>query len=247
MAIPAKLEELILDGKARFETFQCAFTDFSVIPVESKEFIVITGFNFQAPPSVFYTDPNLNVATVNRIEFFDGNNYNHFFSKMGGQSAPTQVDVEQIHNFNDLYLVYKKDCGIAVTIPKQDVVNWSAAGYLQTLDGSNGNAAAKVVNQGTNPYTTTPQTSLARTRGFSAGTDNVPFNRKPNAQNYSSSFNGGPVPGGSTNQFNFTSEENMHFYNTVSNYDAIGPQRLRLGFYLSVHYVRVFETGTNVR
>lgn len=247
MAIPAKLEEMILDGKARFETFQCAFTDFNVIPVESKEYIVITGFNFQAPAAVYYTDPATFVATVNRIEFFDGTNYNHFFSKMGGQSGVTQ-GVSQVANFfENLYLVYKKDCGVAVTIPKQDDVNWDAAGYQQVLDGSNGNAAAKVVNQGTNPYTATPQTSLARTRGFSAGTDNVPFNRKPNAANYSSSFNGGPVPGGSTNQFNFTSEENMHYYNGFTNYATVGPQELRLGYYLSVHYVRVFETGTNVR
>jgi hypothetical protein len=244
MAIPAKLEELILDGKARFETYQCAFTEANVIPVQSKEFIVVTGMLMQAAFGCRYSSVGLK-STVQRIELFDGNSYNHFFAKQGGKTAQTQDDVENHVHFSDLYCVFHSDLGVMVTVPESEAVDWS--GNFQSLDGSNGDAARKVVNQGTNPYNANPMQVLGRTRGFSAGTDNVPFNRKPNANNYSSSFNGGPVAGGSTNQFNFTSADERVTYNNTADYPAVGPSEYRQGWYLSVHYVRVFETGTNIR
>jgi len=244
MAIPAKLEELILEGKARFETYQCAYTEANVIPVESKEFIVITSFTFLPANFVAYVAGSER-ATIQRIEFFSGNTYNHFIYKTGGQGAATDVDQEPFNQETDLYMVHHNDVGIMVTVPKLTNRDWSA--NFEVLDGSNGNAARKVVNQGTNPYTATPQTVLGRTRGFSAGTDNVPFNRKPNAQDYSGSFNGGPVPGGSTNQFNFTAEDNVVYYRNTKSYAALTPEALRQGWYLNVQYVRVFNSGTNVR
>lgn len=245
MAIPAKLEELILDGKARFETFQCAFTELNIIPVESKEFIVVTGIEFSAANRCRYVDSGENVATIQRIELFDGNSYNHFFAKMGGEVQSSTVRAELQHQWNDLYCVFHNDLGIAVTVPKNTTLDWDT--NFSVLDGSNGNAARKVVNQGTNPYVATPQTVLSRTRGFSAGTDNVPFNRKPNAANYSSSFNGGSIPGGSTNQFQITSEDGQVYYGVQLNYNPLSVDEMRLGWYCSIKYVRVFETGTNVR
>ena len=244
MAIPAKLEELILEGKARFETYQCAFTEANVIPVQSKEFIVVTGMLMQPAFGCRYSTVGLK-STVHRIELFDGNSYNHFFAKQGGKTAQTQDDVENHVNFSDLYCVFHSDLGIMVTVPESTPVDWSA--NFESLDGSNGDAARKVVNQGTNPYNANPMQILGRTRGFSAGTDNVPFNRKPNAQNYSSSFNGGPVPGGSTNQFNFTSADERITYNNAADYPDVGPAEYRQGWYLSVNYIRVFESGTNIR
>lgn len=244
MAIPAKLEELILDGKARFETYQAAYTEMNVIPVDSKEFIVITGYSFTPANRANYSVAGQLISTIQRIEFFDGNNYNHFIHKMGGGTGSGDNNTYDFHNEESLYCVYHSDVGVTVTVPAYTDLNWQI--NLQLLDGSNGNAARKVVNQGTNPYTATNQNVLGRTRGFSAGTDNVPFNRKPNAENYSSSFNGGPLPGGSTNQFNFTSNADVIYYNTT-NYTAVDPADMRLGWYLNVQFVRVFDTGTNVR
>ena len=246
MAIPAKLEELILQGKARFETYQAGFTEFNVIPVQSKEFVVITGFTFQPASLVRYSNA-VQVSTIQRIEFFDGNNYSHHISKMTGSTGGSETrDLNELVQSN-LYCVFHNDVGIMVTVPIIDNVNLTA--FRDTIDGSNGNTARKVINQGTNPYLTTAQSVQYGTESGSPGTFNIPGNRGINDPNYTNSMTAGPYGVGSqeTNQFQFTTEPNPVFYNTVNNYDAVGPDEYRKNWYLNVQFVRVFNSGSNIR
>ncbi len=245
MAIPAKLEELILEGKARFETYQAGFTEFNVIPVQSKEYVVITGFQFQ-PANVYrYSDDTIQRTTIQRVEFFDGNNYNHFIAKMGGTNGTNEPASQNSFDYENLYCVFHNDIGLMVTVPLRDNVDLS--GFRDTIDGSNGNSARKIVNQGTNPYLTTPQSVQYATEGGSAGTLNIPANVKVNGPNYTNNLTGGPYAGQETNQFQFTSEFRPVFYNTLGNYNNVGPKEFQLNWYLNVQYVRVFNSGTNVR
>ena len=246
MAIPAKLEELILEGKARFETYQAGFTEFNVIPVQRKEFVVITGFTFHPASIVRYSNETQR-ATIQRIEFFDGNNYSHHIAKMtGGTSDVEARDLNELVQSN-LYSVFHNDIGVMVTVPIAENVNLTA--FRDTIDGSNGNSARKVINQGTNPYLTAAQSVQYGTESGSAGTFNIPGNRGINDPNYTNSMTAGPHGVGSqeTNQFQFTSEDDAVFYNTVNNYDTVGPDEYRKNWYLNVQYVRVFNAGTNVR
>lgn len=247
MAIPAKLEEMILEGKARFETYQAGYTDFNVIPVQSKEFIVITGFTFYPAFAVRYNDAGSAVATIQRVEFFDGNNYSHHIAKMSGEQGALQDNEHHYLRQSDLYNVFHNDVGVMVTVPINGNLNWNA--FTDDIDGSNGNSARKVINQGTNPYLTSAQMTLYQTEGASAGTMNVPGNRGINDPNYTNSMAAGPHGVGSqeTNQFQFTAENQPHFYSTVNNYLQVDPNKLRLGWYLNVQYVRVFNSGSNVR
>jgi hypothetical protein len=245
MAIPAKLEELILEGKARFETYQAGFTEFNVIPVQSKEFVVITGFTFH-PASVVTYPGSITRATLQRIEFFDGNNYSHHICKMtGGSSVVESRDLNELVQSN-LYCVFHKDIGVMVTVPIRSPLDLES--FRDTIDGSNGNSARKVINQGTNPYLTTAQNVQYATESTSAGTFNVPGNRGVNNPNYTNSMTAGPYGIGSqeTNQFQFTSEPNRVYYGN-SDYTSLQPEDLRENWYLNVQYVRVFNSGTNVR
>ncbi len=250
MAIPAKLEELILEGKARFETYQAGFTEFNVIPVQSKEFVVITGFTFQPASNVRYIEgpaSGSRIATIQRIEFFDGNNYSHHIAKMTGDQGDTETrDLNELQERN-LYNVFHNDIGIMVTVPIETAVDLN--GFTDTIDGSNGNSARKVINQGTNPYLTTAQTVQYATESGSAGTFNVPGNRGINNPNYTNSMTAGPHGVGSqeTNQFQFTSEPNRVIYGGLPNYISVSPADYRKNWYLNVQYVRVFNSGTNVR
>ena len=245
MAIPAKLEELILDGKARFETYQAGFTEFNVIPVQSKEFVVITGFTFHPAAVAIYPGNNIR-ATIQRIEFFDGNNYSHHIAKMsGGTTVNEPRDLNELIQ-SDLYSVFHNDIGIMVTVPIDEALDLN--GFSDTIDGSNGNSARKVINQGTNPYLTTPQNVQYGTEGASAGTFNIPGNRGINNPNYTNSMTAGPhgVGAQETNQFQFTSEPAKVYYNNAS-YGNLLPADFRKNWYLNVQFVRVYETGTNIR
>ncbi len=246
MAIPAKLEEMILEGKARFETYQAGWTEFNVIPVQSKEFIVVTGFQIQTASRARYGRfGGTDYSTIQRIELFDGNNYNQFIAKMGGGVSRTETETPNSYDFENLYCVFHNDLGIMVTVPVGDTLSLGA--LRDTIDGSNGNSARKVINQGTNPYLTTAQSVQYATESASAGTFNIPANVKVNGPNYTNNMTGGPYGGQETNQFQFTSEPGNVFYNIASNYAAITPDDYRFNWYLNVQYVRVFNSGTNIR
>tara|TARA_R100000951_G_scaffold116477_2_gene128520 strand:+ start:1809 stop:2546 length:738 start_codon:yes stop_codon:yes gene_type:complete len=245
MAIPAKLEELILEGKARFETYQAGFTEFNVIPVQSKEFVVITGFTFLPAPTCYYNDTTA-LATIQRIEFFDGNNYSHHIAKMTGSNTTTEPrDLNELIQ-SGLYLVFHNDVGVMVTVPIDENVDLSP--FRDTIDGSNGNTARKVINQGTNPYLTAAQSVQYGTESGSAGTFNIPGNRGINDPNYTNSMTAGPHGVGSqeTNQFQFTAEPGPVTYGATV-YSQITPTLYRRNWYLNIQYVRVFNSGTNVR
>lgn len=248
MAIPAKLEEMILDGKARFETYQAGFTEFNVIPVQRKEFVVVTGLHFSPAQSTRYVGVDSALfATIQRIEFFDGNNYNAFIAKQGGQAgATTSFDTHE-YIIDNLYSVFHNDVGVMVTVPIRAAVDFN--GLRDTIDGSNGNTARKVINQGTNPYLTTAQSVQYGTESASAGTFNIPANRGVNDPNYTNSMTAGPHGIGSqeTNQFQFTSEPTDVFYGGLNNNSAVEPDDYRNNWYLNVQYVRVFNSGTNIR
>jgi hypothetical protein len=242
MAIPAKLEELILEGKARFETYQAGFTEFNVIPVQSNEFVVITGFTFNPASSAVYNEAT--EATIQRIEFFDGNNYAHHIAKMNGSTNATEtIDLNELVQSN-LYHVFHNDIGIMVTVPIYGPIDLNP--FTDTIDGSNGNSARKVINQGTNPYLTTAQSVQYQTESASAGTLNIPANVKVNGPNYTNNMTGGPHAGQQTNQFQFTTEPNKVYYGNP-NYSFLRPRDLRENWYLNVQYVRVFNSGSNVR
>ena len=148
---------------------------------------------------------------------------------------------------DNLYCVYHNDVGIMVTVPIASPINLNA--FNDTIDGSNGNSARKVINQGTNPYLTTAQTVQYATESGSPGTFNVPGNRAVNDPNYTNAMTGGPYGIGSqeTNQFQFTSEPGRVVYNLANSYAALNPEDFRFNWYLNVQYVRVFNSGTNVR
>lgn len=249
MAIPAKLEELILEGKARFETYQAGFTEFNVIPVQSKEFIVITGFQFQPAALCRYVDTaeTNSRSTIQRIEFFDGNNYNHFIAKMGGSQADQNAASPNHFDYENLYCVFHNDIGVMVTVPIFGPINLQP--FVDTIDGSAGNSARKVINQGTNPYLTTAQTVQYATESGSAGTFNIPGNKGINDPNYTNSMTAGPHGVGSqeTNQFQFTAEPGRVTYCPNTTYTQLRPEDFRISWYLNVQYVRVFNSGTNVR
>tara|TARA_R100001086_G_scaffold35208_1_gene15943 strand:+ start:119 stop:862 length:744 start_codon:yes stop_codon:yes gene_type:complete len=247
MAIPSGLENLILQGKARFETYQTGLTEFNVIPVRAKEHIVITGFTFHPAAVVRYMDQSVTTqkATIQRIEFFDGENYSHFITKMtGGQADTEQRDLNETHQHN-LYLVFHSDVGIMISVPQFGPVDLNA--FRDTITGANGNSAAKVINQGTNPYLTTPQEIQYLTEGGSPGTQNIPMNKFVNGPNYSDSLSAGPYTNQETNQFQFTSEPTTCIYGGASSYSAIDPEDYRKNFYLNVQYVRVYEEGLDIR
>lgn len=244
--IPQGLENLILDGKARFETYQAGFTEFNVIPVENKEFIVVTGYSITPANRAVYTEPTTSSkATIQRIEFFDGDRYNHFIHKMGGGQNVTDNFTYDYHTQNGLYMVFHNDVGVMVTVPINETLDLQ--GFRAVLDGSNGNSAARVVQQGTNPYLTTPQSIQYLTESGSVGTTNIPSNRSLNSDNYSDSINGGPFTGQTTNQFQFTSEDGPVFYNDANNYTALDPENFRVNWYLNVQYVRVYQQGIDIR
>lgn len=247
MAIPAKLEELILEGKARFETYQAGFTEFNVIPVQSKEFVVITGLQFQPASLCKYADkePAVRRSTIQRIELFDGNNYHHFIAKMGGQDFDLAQETPNHFDYENLYCVFHNDIGLMVTVPILGPIDLEA--YTDTIDGSNGNSARKVINQGTNPYLTTPQTVQYLTESASPGTLNIPANVKVNGPNYTNNMTAGPYGGQETNQFQFTAEPTKVRYGLNTTYNALLPEDFRMNWYLNIQYVRVFNSGTNVR
>lgn len=247
MAIPAKLEELILEGKARFETYQAGFTEFNVIPVQSKEFVVVTGLQFQPASFTKYIQSGSPTprATIQRVELFDGNNYNHFIAKQGGGASDTNTVIPNSYDYENLYCVFHNDIGVMVTVPIFGPVD--IEGFNDDIDGSNGNSARKVINQGTNPYLTTAQSVQYATESASPGTFNIPSNVKVNGPNYSNNLTGGPYGGQETNQFQFTSEPERVIYNVAGNYSALEPEDYRFNWYLNIQYVRVFDSGSNVR
>jgi hypothetical protein len=252
--IPVKLEELILAGNATFETYQIGLTEFNVIPVKEKEYIIVLGYDFQAANDVSIPNKSVeNNKVIQKIEFFDGFRYNHFIHKMmdiTGSSAILQ-DQRMVSN-EGLYMIFKRDVGISITIPFWANYNWTT--YVDTLDGGVArvdvpNTAKNIIFEGTNRFQTNPISSLVGTEMATPQTSSVPLNRSVNGSKYSDQYTNGPYGTGfDNNQFNFSPETDPAVYVGDQNYETVTPSDMNKGFYLNVKYVRVFqEADENIR
>ena len=255
--IPVELERKILSGKATFETYQAAFTEYNVIPVRQKEYIVILGYNFQPAGTANYRREVEGIGipgqtkVPQKIEFFDGQRYNHFIHRM--EEVGTAAQNLDLHNVTQggLYMVFKRDVGVAVTIPKYANYDWN--GFVDVWRSNITNvpdSGQQIIFKGTNDYgnsTATGFTLLAQTEGFSSATGNAPTNRNFDSAKYSENFEGGPYQG-ETNQFNFNTEPGPVTYNGNATYVANTPTDWNNSWYLNVQYVRVFqEADENIR
>lgn len=125
--IPAKLEELILNNQARFETRVFGLQQYSLLPCPDNCKIVIIGYDFQ-PANVVNDTENGGQTTayqgVQRLSFYDGSRYDHFLHKMSGQSLfdkasglnRAQQGTRPFHKVNGLYMIYNKNIGIEVAM-----------------------------------------------------------------------------------------------------------------------------------
>lgn len=121
----AKLEELIWNGQARYETRAFAIQHYNLIEVPADEFIIITGYDFQ-PANIVCDLPGANngYQGLQRIEFISGGSYNAFFHKMSGQtdfipnvtSRELESSSKPFHTIRDLYIACKKDIGIQLSV-----------------------------------------------------------------------------------------------------------------------------------
>lgn len=251
--IPVKLEELILSGNATFETYQIGLTEFNVIPVKEKEFIVIIGYDFQAANDVRSSGDTSGRKVPQKIEFFDGFRYNHFIHKMmdiTGSSAILQ-DQRMVSN-EGLYMIFKRDVGVSITMPYETEYDWST--LVDTLDGGVGrptvpNTAKNIIFEGTNDYQTNPISSLVGTEMKLPQTSSIPLNRSVKGTKYSNQYTNGPYNlNFDNNQFNFSPEFNPRYYIGKDSYASVTADDMNKGFFLNVKYVRVFqEADENIR
>lgn len=131
--IPAKLEELILNNQARFETRVFGLQQYSLLPCPDNCKIVIIGYDFQ-PANVVNDTENGGINTayqgLQRVSFYDGSRYDHFLHKMSGQSLfinTAQSDRARqgerpFHKVDGLYMIYNKDIGVEVSIAPEITV-----------------------------------------------------------------------------------------------------------------------------
>lgn len=251
--IPVKLEELILSGNATFETYQIGFTEFNVIPVKEKEFIVIIGYDFQAANDCRLDSDTSGRKVPQKIEFFDGFRYNHFVHKMMDITGSSSIlqDQRMVRN-EGLYMIFKRDVGVSITVPVIENYNWSS--YVDTLDGGvtrpgTPNTAKNIIFEGTNQYQTNPISALVGTEMVTKETSSVPLNRTVKGSKYSDQYTNGPYNlNFDNNQFNFSPETRALVYSGRNSYDVVSPDDMNKGFFLNVKYVRVFqEADENIR
>ena len=134
--IPAKLEELILNNQARFETRVFGLQQYSLLPCPDNCKIVITGYDFQ-PANIVndtFNDASEAYQGLQRVSFFDGSRYDHFLHKMSGQSSFIQTSFPDrarqgnrpFHKVDGLYMIYNKDVGVEVSMAPEITVSPSA-------------------------------------------------------------------------------------------------------------------------
>ncbi len=133
----AKLEELIWNGQARYETRAFAIQHYNLIEVPADEFIIITGYDFQ-PATVVVDEPGAQFGYqgLQRIEFISGGSYNSFYHKMSGQTdfVPNVTTQElrnsqkPFHTIRDLYISCKKDIGVQLSVAS-DMTGQNSGNY----------------------------------------------------------------------------------------------------------------------
>ena len=131
--IPAKLEELILNNQARFETRVFGLQQYSLLPCPNNCKIVIIGYDFQPANVVNDTENGGSETTyqgLQRVSFFDGSRYDHFLHKMSGSSLFVPIGnvnltgqgIRPFHKTDGLYMIYNKDIGVEVSMAPEITV-----------------------------------------------------------------------------------------------------------------------------
>jgi hypothetical protein len=138
----SKLEELIWNGSARYETRAFSIQQYNLIEVPADEFIIITGYDFQ--PANVVNDAGGGAANgyqgLQRIEIISGGSYNSFFHKMSGQTrfiagtntSDIQSSAKPFHSVRDLYIACKKDIGIQLSVAP-DMTGQNSGAFDATL------------------------------------------------------------------------------------------------------------------
>jgi len=235
--IPAKLEELILNNQARFETRVFGLQQYSLLPCPDNCKIVIIGYDFQ-PANVVNDTKDGGTATaylgLQRIGFFDGSRYDHFLHKMSGPestifggSGGNSRGTRPFHQVDGLYMIYNKDIGVEVSMAPQITVFPSSI---------NLNIIPQLFPQ-----------------NLSFGSD---FNEYQDALgNFGGSLNGTPeysqaytVPPTNPDfvDFNFEDGTGPHRYNTAGS-NIYTKQDMANAWYLLVKYVVIFNRPESSR
>lgn len=231
--IPVKLEELILNNQARFETRVFGLQQYSLLPCPENCKIVIIGYDFQ-PANVVNDTEDGGVTTsyqgLQRVSFFDGSRYDHFLHKMSGQSFynsaivntnnRAQQGTRPFHRVDGLYMIYNKDVGVEVGIAPSMTV-FPAAINLS------------LVSQ------LFPQ-NLSFGQDFNEYTDGGNFGGSLNATPQYSQAYSAPVTPPDFVDFNFEDSAGPHRYNSTG-IDNYSNEEMANAWYLLVKYVVIFN------
>lgn len=234
--IPAKLEELILNNQARFETRVFGLQQYSLLPCPDNCKIVVIGYDFQ-PANVVNDTENGGTATaylgLQRISFFDGSRYDHFLHKMSGPestifggSGGNSRGSRPFHSVDGLYMIYNKDIGVEVSMAPQ----------MQVFPASLNLALVSQLF---------PQ-NLSSGQDFNEYTDAGNFGGSLNATpEYFQAYSAPVTPPDFVN-FNFEDSSGPHRYNTLGS-NIYTKQDMANAWYLLVKYVVIFNRPESSR
>lgn len=239
--IPAKLEELILNNQARFETRVFGLQQYSLLPCPDDCKIVIIGYDFQ--PANVVNDiedggPLTAYQGLQRVSFFDGSRYDHFLHKMSGQSLFTegnsltaqtnrnQQGIRPFHKVDGLYMIYNKDIGVEVSLAPQIQVFPAALNLA-------------LVSQ------LFPQ-NLSFGQDFNEYTDGGNFGGSLNATPQYSQAYSAPVTPPDFVDFNFEDSAGPHRYNATGA-NVYNKQEMANAWFLLVKYVVIFNRPESSR
>lgn len=226
-----KLEELIWEGKARYETRAFAIQHYNLIDVPADEFIVITGYDFQ-PAQVVSNTTGITAGQqgLQRIEIISGGAYNAYFHKLSGPSrydpgsnSNRETPQRPFHSVRDLYIVCKKDIGIQMSVAP-DMTGQNAGAFDSSL--------ARQVFNGATSQALDYQSYSALPGNVSALNNSV----------YSNGYAAGAVEGASGTNFTFRdTTPAIHRYNYTGTDLYSSTEGQANMWTLVVHFVRVFS------
>lgn len=232
--ISPKLEELIWNGQARYESRAFAIQTYNLLPVPDNEFLIITGYDFQ-PAQIVLDTANAQDAYqgLHRIEILSGGNYNSYFHKMSGNSvftsqnatAEQRVSEKPFHSVRELYMVCKKDIGICLSV-MPDITALNPAPFDQSLTRNLFNQQSTLLND------------FQQYLGFPNGVSSL--NNSP----YSQAYGSGPVNNLDGTFFSFRDNATIHRYKRFPS-DLYAKDEMNL-WTLVVHFVRVFNNPDNI-
>lgn len=228
----SKLEELIWNGSARYETRAFAIQQYNLIEVPADEFIIITGYDFQ-PANVVcdISGAANNYQGLQRIEIISGGSYNSFFHKMSGPSRRRAniISSEEnnaqkpFHSIRDLYIACKKDIGIQLSIAP-DMTGQNSGAFDATL-------APQVFKSAT--------ANIQEYQTYSALPGNVSV---LNNSKYSEAYASGAVNNASGTNFTFRdTTAQQHKYNVFGGNIYTKDEGTTNMWILVVHFVRVLN------